>query len=186
MHDNAIIELFFTRDEAAIRCCSEKYSAYLGAIATDILGDKSDADECLNDTLYRAWNAIPPARPENLATYLGRITRNLAINRARQRLTQKRGLGQAELALSELSECLPSGASTESYTDESELRDAINRFLDGLRTEHRRVFIRRYWYFKPINEIAKEYRMSESRVKSMLFRTRRDLKKYLEKEGITI
>ena len=185
MHDNAIIELFFSRSEQALRECSEKYSAYMGAVAVNILGDMGDADECVNDALYRAWNAIPPARPENLATYLGRITRNLAINRFKQKNAVKRG-GQAESALSELDECLPSSSNTEEFTDEAELRDSINRFLSRLRPDTRRVFVRRYWYLSPIKDIAREYRMTESRVKSTLFRTRRDLKKHLEKEGIII
>lgn len=186
MHDKEIIELFFSRDERALHECAENYSAYLGAIAAGILGNKSDVDECLNDTLYRAWNAIPPASPENLATYLGRITRNIAINRFKERSAKKRGSGQTELVLEELDECIPGNSETEAYTDEMELRCAINDFLKTLRPEMRQVFIRRYWYFKPINDIAKEYRMTSSRVKSMLFRARRELKKYLEKESITV
>ena len=138
----------------------------------------------MNDTYMGAWKSIPPQRPNRLATYLGKITRNLAINRFRQYNTQKRGRGQTELVLSELEDCIPSEVYVERHLEEMALVQAIERFLYAQPIQKRNIFIRRYWYLTPIREISQVYGMSESKVASLLFRMRSSLKKQLEKDGI--
>lgn len=183
MNDSMIVELYWARDEGAIEKTAEKYGGYCSAISINILGNNEDANECVNDTYLRAWNSMPEQRPDNLRTFLGKITRNLSFNRYRDRNAQKRG-GETALALSELEECIPGGSSIEKDMDSLIITSALNRFLDGLSDEHRRVFVHRYWHLSPIREIAKRFNMSESKVKSMLMRLRERLRNDLEKEGI--
>jgi len=164
-----------------------KYYNYCYSIAFGILGCNEDAEECVNDTLARAWNAIPPARPYVLRTFLGKITRNLSLNALEKMNAEKRGLGQVPIALSELGECVPGSVyEDERYFDDETITQAINKFLSKLTTEQQKVFVRRYWYASSIEEIAIDYSISESKVKSILFRLRKKLKRELEKEGITI
>ena len=186
MDDIKIIELYWNRSENALAETSKKYSRYCHHISFNILHNNQDAEECVGDTYLRAWNAMPPQSPNRLSTFLGKITRNLSLNRYKQYGAEKRGLGQTELVLSELEDCIPSMADVEQTTDEIVLVEAINTFLATLPREKCIVFVRRYWYLSAINEIALQYDMSESKVKSMLFRTRNELKLYLEKEGIII
>lgn len=186
MDDNNIIKLFWERSEEAIVETSKKYSNYCFTISYNILYNNEDAKECVNDTYLRAWNTIPPNRPNRLATFLGKITRNLSLNRYKYIKAGKRGFGQVELVLSELEACIPAPMDTEQIFDELVLTEAINKFLDNQKKIKRIVFIQRYWYLMPIKEIAEQNNMSESKVKSMLFRTRNELKVYLEKEGIIL
>lgn len=186
MDDSQIIELYWQRSQAAITETSEKYARYCLAISLGILSDEADAQECVNDTLRRAWEAIPPNRPECLKTYLGKITRNLALNRLKGKRTQKRGMGQAELALSELEGCLCSPERPDQAVEEKLIVSVINRFLGRLPESSRQVFVRRYWYLSSIREIARRYQMSESKVKSMLARMRKQLQEDLQKEDIFI
>ena len=186
MKDYEIIELYWARDERAITATSEKYGNYCHAIAFNILHDNEDAKECSNDTYLGAWNSIPPQRPNPLSTYLGKITRNLALNRYKRYTTQKRGQGQVALVLSELEECIPAKTTVEQELEEKILAAAINRFLYAQPILKRNIFIRRYWHLRPIRSIADAYGMSESKVTSMLFRIRKELKDYLEKEDITL
>ncbi len=186
MDDQNIINLFFTRQESAVSRAAEKYENYLYSISYNILHDREDAKECVNDAYYQAWKSIPPQKPLCLSAFLGKIVRNLSLNRLRQSHTQKRGAGQADLALSELEECISDGSDIEQSIESMELSRHINDFLRSRKEQPRNIFIQRYWYLRPVREIAKDFSMSESKVTSMLFRIRKELKLYLEKEGIIL
>lgn len=186
MNDNEIIELYWARNESAISASEEKYGRYCRSISYNILHNHEDAEECVNDTWVGAWKSIPPQRPNRLSSYLGKITRNLSINRFKQYTAEKRGFGQTELVLSELDDCIPAEANVERVVEEMVLVEALNQFLRGQPKQKRNIFIRRYWYLYPIREIAEAYGASESKITSLLFRMRNELKKYLEKEGITL
>lgn len=186
MEDKQIIELFWQRSESAIAAAAEKYGSYCSKIAENILNRKEDAEECVNDTWMSAWESIPPDSPNCLGAYLGRITRNLSLNRAKYYAAEKRGGGQRELVLSELEGCLPAANSIEQEMDEHFLKEAVERYLYSLPAQRRNIFIRRYWYMMSVKEIAKTYGMSESKTASLLFRMRKELKSYLEKEGISV
>jgi RNA polymerase sigma-70 factor (ECF subfamily) len=183
MLDSRIVELYWARSEQAIDETEKIYGRYFYDIAYGILRDDEDSKEIVNDTYIKAWNNIPPERPKNLKAFLGRITRQLSINRLEKNLAKKRGGGQYVLALEEIEECIPD---RDNDVDTEELRNALNRFLRSLPDEPRRVFIRRYWHMSTISEIARDFSMSESKVKSMLMRTREKLKKYLLREGLSI
>lgn len=186
MTDKEIIALFWARNETAITATSDKYGGYCYTVSFNILYSAEDAEECVNDTYLGAWNAMPPHSPSRLSTYLGKITRNLSINRYNQYHAEKRGKGQADIVLSELNDCVPSATNVEEIVDEMALVDALNQFLHSLPKKKRIIFICRYWYLDPIKEIAKNIGMSESHVASILFRIRKDLKTHLEKEGIVL
>jgi len=187
MEDEKIVDLFWQRSEKALSKTRIKYANYCYAIAFRILRNNEDAQECVNDTLLRAWNAIPPARPNKLRIFLGKITRNLSLNYWDKMKAEKRGGGVAELLLSELEECVPlSHSSPESVFDEQYALDVINRFLQGISASKRKVFVRRYWYGSSIKEIGEDFGFSESKVSTILFRLRRDLKITLEKEGVSL
>ncbi len=184
MKDTEIIELYWNRDEAAIAATADTYGSYCYCIAYNILNNNEDAEECVNDTWHNAWNSIPPHRPDRLSTYLGKLTRNLALNRYKLLTTQKRGGGQVELALSELEGCIPAQQDVEQVLDEMVLVSALDKFLYAQPRTERNIFVGRYWYLYSIQELAESYRMSESKVASLLYRMRRKLKLHLEKEGI--
>ena len=184
MKDKEIIELFWKRDETAIAVTAELYGKYCYSIAYYILRNQEDADECVNDTWLNVWKSIPPQRPNRLSAYLGKITRNLSLNRYKLRTARKRGMGQVELTLSELEDCVPAQTDLEQLTDEMVLVDAIEAFLREQPRTARRIFVGRYWYLYPIRDLAAAYRISESKVVSLLFRMRKKLKLHLEKEGI--
>lgn len=187
MEDSAIVLLYWQRSETAIAETERKYSRYCHSIAYGILRNHEDAQECVNDTLNRAWNAIPPARPSVLRTFLGKIARNLSLNALEKMTAKKRGMGQVELALSELEECVPSnGTESDRFIEEDTITQVINRFLGQLSTTQRKVFVRRYWYTSSLEEIAADYDMTISNVKSTLFRLRKKLKRELVKEGISL
>lgn len=186
MTDAQIVELYWNRNEAAIAATAECYGSYCYAIAYRILQCSEDAQECVNDTYWRAWLSIPPQRPGRLATYLGKITRNLSLDRRKRLSAQKRGKGQAELALQELEGCIPAAVDPDRITDEIVLTNAINRFLREQPQTQRNVFVGRYWHLYSIYDLAQAYGMSESKVASLLFRMRKKLKHHLEKEGICV
>ena len=186
MTDEKIIELYLARAEAAIEETDRAYGRYFRSVAYGILWDEEDAEETVNDAYLKAWNIIPPERPNYLKAFLARITRQLSINRLEQNTAQKRGAGQHELILDELAECIPDSDSGEDVENLTALRDTLNGFLRSLSAETRSVFIRRYWHTQPITEIARDSGMSESKVKSMLMRTRNKLKKILHEEGYRI
>lgn len=187
IEDEKIVELFWRRSEEALSKARMKYARYCYAIAFRILHSSEDAEECVNDTLLRAWDAIPPARPNMLRIFLGKITRNLSLNYLEKMNAQKRGGGVAEFLLSELEECIPSSNnSPEDLFDEQHTLDVINRFLQETSTSKRKVFVRRYWYGSSIKEIGENFGFSESKVNTILFRLRSSLKNTLEKEGISL
>ena len=186
MNDNEIIALYWNRDEAAITATSDTYGNYCYKIAYTILCSNEDAEECVNDTWLNAWKSIPPHRPNRLSTYLGKITRNLSINRYKSMTAQKRGKGQLTLALSELEGCVPAHGDPEQLTEELVLVDAIESFLRAQAGTERKIFLGRYWYLYSIRDLAAAYGMSESKVVSLLYRMRNKLKVHLEKEGISL
>ena len=181
MDDKQILDLYWERSEAAISETSKKYGKYCRYIAFNILHNDEDSEECVNDTYLRAWNSIPPNRPSVLKTFLGKITRNLSLDRYELLNAKKRNGGQMPLVFDEIQECIPSLDSTENIVEEIALTDILNRFLSSLSLEQRKIFMRRYWYLSPIKEIATEYGMSESKIKMSLFRSRNELKKLLER-----
>lgn len=183
MEDNDIIELYWQRDEAAVRESMTKYGAYCSAIAGNILHSAEDAEECVNDTWMRVWNTIPPEKPGRLSAFLGKITRNLAIDKYRRCRSQKYGGGQTALCLDELGECIGEDVPIE---DRIALRELMHSFLTALTDKNRDIFLLRYWYMMPVCEIAERYGISEGAVKMILQRTRSKLKGYLEKEGVGI
>jgi RNA polymerase sigma-70 factor (ECF subfamily) len=185
MDDQQIVDLYWQRDEKAIDQTQKKYGKYCHTIAYAILHSHEDAEECVNDTYLRAWGAIPPAKPGRLSTFLGKITRNLSLDRYEKNTAQKRS-GPVELVLDELSECIPDADSTLDPIDMIALGDAINAFLEGLPQKTRQIFLRRYWYMSPVRDIARDTVMSEGAVKVSLLRTRESFKAYLEKEGIVL
>lgn len=187
MHDTQIIALFNQRAETAITQAQLKYAALCASIARHILPDERDAEECINDAFLRAWNSIPPEQPNSLGAYLARITRNLALDRYSYNHANKRNTSLTD-AYEELEPCFSSSLSTdtESTILQQEFRDALNRFLRSQSLENRTYFVRRYWYGASVHEIAAACHVSEEKVKSSLFRTRNRLRKYLEKEGISL
>ncbi len=184
MEDKQIVRLYFERSDRAIAETERKYGAYCRSIARNILQNEEDADECVSDAWLGAWNSIPPQKPESLAAYVGKLTRRKAIDRLRAANRQKRGGGAAALAFEELDECIPGGGTAEEAVLRLELGDIIRRFLSGLSGTERNVFLLRYWYVCPVAEIAGRLGFSQAKVKSMLLRTRRKLRVYLEKEAI--
>ena len=186
MNDQKIVELYWARSEAAIDETAKKYGKYCHRIAYNILFDDEDSKECVNDTYLNAWESIPPHRPNPLATFLGKITRNLSLNRYQRKNAAKRGGGQLPLVLDELYECIPAPGSEDQIIDDLLLAELINRFLSELSPESRRIFMRRYWYMSPIAEIAKSYSITQSKVKMSLLRSRNALKELLIKEGVAL
>ncbi len=185
--DDLIIAQFLERDETAITNVECKYGKYCHAIAFPILYDEEDTKECLNDTWLKAWNSIPPTIPEILSAYLGKITRNLAINRYRQQNALKRTCDYLAEPLEELQECVSLSMNNVSEEmNKQELEEVINSYLDGISKQKRQMFVRRYFYFDDIEEIAKRFHMKESSVKVALHRMRKALKFELEKEGYEI
>lgn len=186
MEDQQIIELYWRRSEDAIWATQSKYGGYCGAIAQNILSNPQDEEECLNDTWIGAWNAMPPHRPNRLRLFLGKITRSLACDALRSRNARKRGGGASFAPLEELAECVPAASGTEEAVEAHELERIIGRFLHGLAERDCSLFLRRYWYAEPLERIAERYGLKVNTVKTSLFRTRRKLKDYLEKEGIVL
>ncbi|MBQ5841374.1 MAG: sigma-70 family RNA polymerase sigma factor [Clostridia bacterium] len=183
MEDARIIDLYFARDEAAIAETGRRYGRYLTTVARNILRNEQEAEECVNDTYLRAWEAIPPHRPARLAAFLGKITRRLALDRYASLTAQKRGGGQTEELLEEWKDCLPQ-TDGRRYADDLALKDAFNRFLRSLPADKRRLFVRRYWYAAPISALARELGQKESSIKMQLMRLRQQLRDFLEKEDM--
>ena len=186
MEDAIIVSLYWARDERAIAESAAKYGAYCQSIAQAILLRREDAEESVNDTWAGAWNSMPPNCPEHLRAFLGKITRRISMKRLRERSAEKRGGGRYELALEELAECVGSVSSAQEALERKELANCVDRFLDGLKSEERNVFVCRYWYLDSIAEISRRFGFSQSKVKSMLFRTRERLREHLRKEGYAI
>ena len=183
VEDSQIIDLFFERSEQAIGELASKYGAAVSRIATNLLGDRLDAEECVNDAYLGVWNSIPPHRPEPLAAYVCRIARNLAVSRLRSKTAQKRGSG-VDLVLDELSEVLPASTDVEAELEAKELAEAVDRFLSKLPYDDRYLFVRRYWYADDLKQIAGGMRIQERQVSQRLFRLRERLRKSMKKEGL--
>ena len=186
MEDSRIVGLFWERNEQAISAAAEKYGRYCASIAGNILGNREDAEECVNDTYLHAWNAIPPHRPEVLSAFLGKITRNLALNLYKHNTADKRGGGELPAVLDELAELVSGDEDTEQAVNQKELSHAIDSFLDTLSPEKRNIFLRRYWYTDSITEISARYKKSEGNVSMTLIRIRRKLHDYLSERGFSL
>jgi RNA polymerase sigma-70 factor (ECF subfamily) len=186
MDDDMIINLYWERSESAIKETATKYGNYCTAIAMNILHNKEDSEECINDTYLNTWNTIPPQRPNNFMAFLGRIIRNLSFNKYKERRAKKRSGDEIEILLSELENIIPSGNNVEKDYETGSIAAIIDSFLDSIDSETRIVFVRRYWYSDSVKDIVKRFGISESKVKSILLRTRNKLKKYLEKEEANI
>lgn len=186
MEDYKIIDLYFQRSEDAIRCTQEKYHNYLYTIAYNIVRNKEDAEECVNDVYMRIWQKIPPNRPQRLLLWISKITRNIALDSYRKGQAVCRGGGETEVLLDELETCLPAKDEVEAIVESHQLVEHLNCFFRQYKEMDCNMFLRRYWFGDSILEIATRYEISESAVKSRLFRTRNELRSYLKKEGITI
>ena len=183
MDDNAIIELYFSRSESAISETANKYGRYCYSIANNILDNKEDSEESVNDTYLAAWNTMPPQRPSVLATFLGKLTRYISLDKWKARNAGKRGGGEVTLALDELDGCISSKENTEQAFEQKELLRSVNQFLGALPQTERNIFVCRYWYLDPVQQIADRHGFSLSKTASMLRRTREKLRKHLAKEG---
>lgn len=185
MEDRDIVALYWSRDEEAIAQTQRQYGGYLYKIAWQVLADREDSEESVNDTYLHAWNSMPPQKPAALSTYLGKLTRQLSIDLYRRRNRVKRGGSEYALSLTELEDCV-SGVTTEEEVELRLLAEAMGRYLRGLSPAARTTFLRRYYFMDPLREIAGGQGFTESKVKSMLYRTRQGLREYLEKEGFSI
>lgn len=186
MDDKGIIALFFLRDENALVQSDAKYGKYCRSVSYNILCDHRDAEECTNDSYLQAWNTIPPAEPDSLKAYLGRIVRNLSLNKFKARKTQKRRGGEFSATYDELENVLAANVSIDEYVDEMHLKELIEKFLDSQTKEKRMIFVARYWYFESISEISARLGVSESKIKMSLLRMRNSLRSFLENEGVII
>ncbi|MBQ2377707.1 MAG: sigma-70 family RNA polymerase sigma factor [Clostridia bacterium] len=184
MDDREIVALYWERSENAIVETQRKYGGFCRSIAYNILNSDQDAEECVNDAWRGAWDSIPPKRPEKLSAYLGKITRNIALNRLVFNKAKKRQ-GGTELIFDEVREFVPDRTNGD-VVDQLHLKTAINSFVGSLSKETRAVFVRRYWYMSEIGEIARDYGLTEGNVRVILMRTRKKFKEYLESEGIEI
>ena len=185
MDDSRIIELFFARSELAIRELSGKYGSVCGKVAENILNDRLDAEECVNDAYLAVWNTVPPQRPDPLLTYVCRIVRNLALKKYHANTAKKRN-SVYDVALDEIAECFPSAASPEEELEAKETAGIIDAFLETLDRRNRILFIRRYWFADSIEELAERFHLSKHAVSVRLSRMRKTLGKQLNKEGISL
>lgn len=183
MEDERIVDLYWERNGSAISETAEKYGKYLHSISYQILQNSEDAEECVNDTYNDAWQSMPPHRPSVLSTFLGKITRRISIDLWRKFSAEKRGGGTAALALDELEDCVSGIEDVVTEVEGLELQKKLNDFLLSLPKLERQVFMCRYWYMDTISDIAKHFACSESKIKSMLYRTRKKLGTMLKKEG---
>lgn len=185
MDDRKIIELFFERSEQAIIELSNKYGAICSKVAFNILNNKQDTEECVNDAYLGTWNTIPPQNPNPLVSYVCRIVRNLAIKKYHTNIAVKRN-SIYDVALDELENCFPSSASVEDEFNAVETARMINNFLANLDRENRIMFVRRYWHSDSIDDLAKLFQTSSHNISVRLFRTREKLKRHLIKEGVSL
>ena len=186
MEDKKIIDLYFQRDEQAIKETSSKYGNYCFGIAKSLLNDPSDAEECVSDTYLRAWNSIPPHKPRQLKLFLGRITRNLCVDRLRTNTAQKRGSGETELALEELAGCISAGGDPADALELKQLQQAMGSFLHTLPQRERDLFLCRYFYVESYRALAKRFHIREENARLILSRVRGKLRDFLTKEGFDV
>ena len=181
MDDSRIVELFWQRSEDAIGAAEKAYGGLCRMIARNLLHNGEDVQECVNDTWHSLWNAIPPERPDKLLPFVAKITRNLAMKRLRYQNAAKRKA--VTVSFNELDACIPDGQTVEMALEGKAMSRLIDAFLDTLDEESRNLFLRRYWFFDSVKQLARTFGMSESKVKVKLFRMREALKKYLETEA---
>ncbi|MCL2361771.1 MAG: RNA polymerase sigma factor [Defluviitaleaceae bacterium] len=186
MEDHEILDLYFDRDESAITETRFKYGLRLYKVCINILRVNEDAEEVVSDTLFKAWENIPPTRPDMLGAFLAKIARNLSINKWQARGAARRGGGEIDVLLSELGDCIPDNNTTEAEYESAQVQEAINAGLNKLDKTARAAFVLRYFHGESIRGICQRFEMSESKVKSILFRARKKLGAYLEKEGVVI
>ena len=184
MEDSKIVDLYWQRSEQAVPETAAKYGSYCRTIAYNILCDAQDAEECVNDTYLKAWNSMPTNRPSRLAPYLGKLSRWISLTRLRERNSLRRGGGEVSLVLDELTEVVDSGENVQRTVELRELSQAVRRFLAGVDETEAQVFLARCWYMASIAEIADKFGFTESKVNSMLHRTRQKLQKHLKEEGL--
>lgn len=186
MDDTKIVQLYWDRNEQAIPVTADKYGNYCTSIAKNILGNHEDTEECVNDTYLNAWNSMPPHRPSILSTFLGKITRNLSLNRYKHNIADKRGGGELPVVLDEISDLVSGTDGIEQELNRKELIKAIDTFLGTLAIEKRGMFIRRYWYFDRISDIASRFGLTENNVSVTLNRLRLKLHNYLLERGFEL
>lgn len=184
LENEALLRLYAERDERALTSTEKQYGKLCRSLALRILGDRQDAEECINDVLMKLWNSIPPAMPENMTSYVSAVTRNLCFDRLKASKTAKRGGGELPAVLDELAPFLASDDNPEDCITKIALRDCITRFLRTLPHEQRMIFLARYWSFQPIAEIAEQHQSTEGRVKMILKRAKDKFKEFLEQEGL--
>ena len=186
MGDDEIVALYWQRDEAAIQETRQKYGRYLNKIAYNVLADLGDCEEVVNDTCLKVWNSIPPHRPAVLGTFLGKIARQLSIDRYRTRNREKRRGSEYSISLSELEDCVDGGDTTQQAADAHLLAEAVSSYLKTLPEPSRHAFVGRYYYMDALKEVAAYCGMSEAKAKSLLYRARQGLKAYLKQEGFDL
>lgn len=186
MEDSAIVQMYWNRDEKAIAATSEKYGPYCSTIAMNILGNEEDAEECVNDAYLSAWNSIPPHKPKQLSTFIGKIVRNLSITLYRKNKAKKRGSGQTAVVLDELAELISDKNSPEELLDTKLLAKCINEFLSTLPAKKRIIFVCRYWYADSVKDIADRCGMTEGNVSVSLNRLRTKLHRFLLESGFEL
>ncbi len=192
MEDKDIVALYWDRDERAIAESDVKYGRYCLQISMNILENRQDAEECVNDTYLRAWDAMPPQKPSRLGAFLGKITRNLSLDRYKAGHTAKREATLFIVSLDELGECVPGGTSdggaspVDMELESRRVGECINRFLRRQSADAREIFVCRYFYSESISEIARRFGLSESKVTSLLHRMRGKLRRFLESEGVSL
>ena len=184
MEDLAIINLYWARDQRAITESERAYGSYCRKIAENILVQREDAEECVNDTWMRSWNAMPPQRPNRLAAFFGKITRNLALDRWRKAQAARRNNGQMDLALDELGDCVGKHDPGLERLELEETSAVITKFLYSCEKLNRQLFVRRYWYLDSLEELSARSGLSPEQIKARLYRMRKQLREALEKEGI--
>ncbi len=186
MDDRTIVEMLWQRDDSALSVLKQKHERLILSVAQNALKNREDSEECLNDTLFAAWNAIPPAKPENLGAFLCKIARNLSLKRWRSKTAEKRGGKALTCLLSELDDCISDTKSIDDAVDERALAAIIDSFLRTLNEDERDMFILRYFYFHSVASLSEKFGFSKSKVKTQLYRTRQKLSIRLEKEGVII
>ena len=183
MNDSQIVNMYWERNEKAVEETQKKYGSFCYSVAYSILCNEEDAKECVNDTYLDAWNSIPPHKPSVLSAFLGKITRRISIDKWRNKNAARRGGGQITDTLDELAECIPDSNGIEKQLEEKALNETINSFIKSLPEKEQKIFICRYWYLDSIKSISEQFGFSQSKVTSMLFRTREKLRKILMEEG---
>lgn len=184
MEDREIVDLYWRRSDAAIEESDRKYGNYCHKIAYNICANHEDSEECVSDTWFKAWNIMPPKRPNVLNSFFGSICRNLALDLWRRKNAKKRGGGETELVFEELSDCIGAGSEPEKQVEAMELEEAVSQFIHGLPDRERRIFLARYYFILPVAEIAKRQHEGVGKTKMTLYRTREKLMEELRKEGL--